>query len=309
MINIIPVLILNTLTPNTNSNGYNYKTTYELIFNVNYLNMSHGTVPYVDYYCNEGRLWITGTAYINNVNSYRFSVDEFGFNMTYYHNSTDLGYFTYADTNDTYGFYFDERDTSLSFRTSVAYTGYANASILNTGTSTIYCEELINEDYFADYVYDQPTGIEGMYISNDWNIDFVNDSTFVDYFEKILYTAIRSSEISTNEAYDTGFTQGYSEGYNEGKDEGIIEGRAEGRADGYAQGYNEGYNDGVDTDGTAAAIYAGIIATGMIPIQFFLTIFNFEIFGINLTGLVTSLMSVCIVLIVIKRTFAIHEDD
>lgn len=311
MINIIPVILLNTLSSNTNNNGYSYKTTYELTFNVNYLNISEGTSPNFDYYCNEGRIWIEGTAYINNVNSYRFTVDDFGFNMIYYHNSTDLGFFTSSSTNDTYGFYFDERDSNLSFRTGVGYGDssgtIASASILNTGTNTIYCDELIDSDYFDDYV--DYSSISGMYISNDWVIDFRNDSTWIDCFELTLQNAIRATELPMNEAYNNGYTDGFQDGYIEGKGDGIIEGRAEGKAEGLAEGYANGYRDGESMDETAAAIYAGIIATGMIPIQFFLTIFNFEIFGINLTGLVTSLMSICIVLIVIKRTFAIHEDS
>lgn len=310
MINIIPVLLLHTLSPNTNGNGYNLYTSYELTFNVNYLNISNGTSPNFDYYCNEGRIWIEGYAYINNENSYRFTVDDFGFNMTYYHNSTDLGFFTSAATNQTNDFYFDERDSTLSFRTGVGYgdsSTTASATILVAGGTDIYCSSLIDTDYFDDYVYD--SNIYGMYISNDWIIDFRNDSTFVDYFELTLQNAIRATELPMNEAYNNGFSAGKQEGYTEGKDDGIIEGRAEGKAEGLAEGYANGYRDGESMDDTAAAIYAGIIATGMIPIQFFLTIFNFEIFGINLTGLVTSLMSICIVLIVIKRTFAIHEDS
>ena len=112
-----------------------------------------------------------------------------------------------------------------------------------------------------------------------------------------------------SDGYTIGYNTGVTDGYEVGKSDGYDEGHRLGKIEGRDEGYTEGYNDGVDTDGTAAAIYAGIIATGMIPIQFFLSIFNFEIFGINLTGLVTSLMSICIVLIVIKRTFAIHEDS
>ena len=245
MINIVPVLLLNSLIPNTNNNGYNLYTSYELVINVNYLNISSGTSPNFDYYCNEGRLWIEGYAYINNVNSYRFTVDDFGFTMTYYHNSTDLGYFTSAATNDTYGFYFDERDNNLSFRTGVGYGGYggnttASATILNTGGNTIYCSQSIDDDYFSDYVYDQSNGIEGMYITNDWNINFSSDSTVVDYFENTIQNAIRATELPMNEAYNNGYTDGYQEGYTEGRDDGIIEGRVEGYDEGRTDGYRIG---------------------------------------------------------------------
>lgn len=80
----------------------------------------------------------------------------------------------------------------------------------------------------------------------------------------------------------------YNEGYHDGYE------------DGYDIGYADGYGDGVNVDGTTATIFNGIMTIGLTPINFFLGIFNFNILGINITGFVTALLSVCLVIIVLR---------
>lgn len=70
--------------------------------------------------------------------------------------------------------------------------------------------------------------------------------------------------------------------------------------DGYSFGYDEGLIDGVDTNGEAFVIFNGILNVAMIPINVFLKIFEFEVFGINISSLVSALLSVAILIIVIR---------
>lgn len=103
-----------------------------------------------------------------------------------------------------------------------------------------------------------------------------------------------------NNGYDNGLIDGYNNGYNEGLILGNETGYNEGLNVGYTNGYVDGYNEGVDADSTAVAIFSGILSIAMVPINFFLSIFNFEILGINMSTFVSALLTVCVIIIVLK---------
>lgn len=92
------------------------------------------------------------------------------------------------------------------------------------------------------------------------------------------------SKANTN--YDNGWWDGYNEGFEEGKDAGYI--------DGYADGQDNQMNPEMFT------IFNGILNVAMIPVNVFLGIFNFEVFGINISAVVASLLSICILVVVIR---------
>lgn len=77
--------------------------------------------------------------------------------------------------------------------------------------------------------------------------------------------------------------------------------------DAYNQGYSDGravgYQEGRQEDATIASIFSGILEVGLVPINFFLAIFNFEIMGINITSFVTALLTVCLVIILFRTLF------
>lgn len=92
----------------------------------------------------------------------------------------------------------------------------------------------------------------------------------------------------------------YGDGYGVGYDVG--------RLDGYQEGYTDGYNVGFNGDSTAFTIFSGILNIAMVPINFFISIFNFEILGINLSSFVTALLSVMVVIIVIRTITGKKEE-
>lgn len=69
---------------------------------------------------------------------------------------------------------------------------------------------------------------------------------------------------------------------------------------GYSQGNLDGALDGVQMNPEMFTIFNGILNIAMIPVNVFLAIFNFEVFGINLASAVTALLSICILIVVIK---------
>lgn len=75
----------------------------------------------------------------------------------------------------------------------------------------------------------------------------------------------------------------------------------------YRIGYSNGYNDGLieGTSGTAMnpemfTIFNGILNVAMIPVNVFLGVFNWEVFGINIASLISSLLSIAILIVVIR---------
>ena len=104
-------------------------------------------------------------------------------------------------------------------------------------------------------------------------------------FDSIIENAIlRDSRLS--------FDQGYYSGY--------ADGNKYGQSVAYQRGYDDGYNDGFSADSTAMTIFNGILNVALVPINFFLSIFNFEVLGINIKGLVSALLTIAIVIIVIR---------
>ena len=70
--------------------------------------------------------------------------------------------------------------------------------------------------------------------------------------------------------------------------------------DGYSNGYVDGYQNGVNVDSTAVVIFNGILNIALVPINFFLAMFNFEVLGINISQLVSAILSICLVIIVVR---------
>lgn len=89
---------------------------------------------------------------------------------------------------------------------------------------------------------------------------------------------------------------GYSAGYNVGYEDGYVNGTG----NGYNEGYNDGYVEGIQTDSTAFTIFNGILGIGMLPINVFLAMLNWEVFGINISSFVMSIFTLAITIYVIS---------
>lgn len=89
-------------------------------------------------------------------------------------------------------------------------------------------------------------------------------------------------------------------GYSAGYDDGYNAGNADGNAIGYSTGYADGYTEGVETNGTAFTIFNGIIGIGMLPINVFLAMLDWQVFGINISNFVMSILTLAITIYVIS---------
>lgn len=67
------------------------------------------------------------------------------------------------------------------------------------------------------------------------------------------------------------------------------------------EAHDEGFAEGVEYashNGEAAVVFSGILSVALLPVNFFLQILNFEVFGINIGGFVTGLLTLAIIFII-----------
>ena len=105
----------------------------------------------------------------------------------------------------------------------------------------------------------------------------------------------RSAEDINN--YQEGYRAGYDTALGIGDSAGYSRGYDEGYDDGQPAGYNEGLSH-ADYDSTALTIMSGIIDVALLPVNVFLMILNFEVFGVNISGAVSALLTISIVIII-----------
>lgn len=107
-----------------------------------------------------------------------------------------------------------------------------------------------------------------------------------------------------NDPTQQSINDAYNEGYNDAKDYWYQIGKENGEQ----IGYDNGLRDGQSIDQTTATIFSGIIQVGLLPVNFFLAIFNYEILGINISGLVSALMTIAVVIIVYRLVMGGKND-
>lgn len=140
---------------------------------------------------------------------------------------------------------------------------------------------LIADDFDITTCIDSFNTRSGSVDMVSFNVEFDNTSFYLP-IENYLYWL--NNDIDYNNGYQYGYTVGNYDGYNEGFD----------------IGYNVGFNQGSSMDSTTFTIFNGILNVAMVPVNFFLAIFNFEILGINIKSLVSALLTLSIIIIVIR---------
>lgn len=214
-------------------------------------------------------------------------------------------------------------NTTYDFHLYINYSSVSQAELVvkNVDIRT----DILDDSGYIDYTYNDTYNfsdniILGQYsdIAILFNIDdfdfkytfsFVNDYVYTldvsDYFSQqpilsfgttwttnayVLANYVQMYLDSKSGDYNFGYSRGYEDGYEEGTE----------RGGSWQDGYNQGYQDGASQDETALTIFEGIVTIALVPINFFLAIFNFEIFGINLSGFVSALLTISIIIIVIR---------
>lgn len=97
------------------------------------------------------------------------------------------------------------------------------------------------------------------------------------------------------------YYEGYNVGYLSGKNEGYNNGYTKGFELGKKKGYELGLIDGNVTENSI--LLSMFLGLANIPINILTSIFNFDLFGINLFSALTSLLSIGLVIFVIRKFF------
>lgn len=178
----------------------------------------------------------------------------------------------------------------LQFKVS-GESAYSNLYLYNL-------EAEVNEDNMPTYTFALPNvyflGQPNYYVDNEdgnYTIQYANTGRVSNIFIKFDIGLLPSSFVDGS-TYQNGYTDGYNTGYSTGVDEGISQG--------YQTGFTDGLQEGTDRNATATTIFTGILQVGLLPVNVFLAIFNFEVFGINIGGFIASLMTIAIIVIVIR---------
>jgi len=147
----------------------------------------------------------------------------------------------------------------------------------------------------TDFAFAEPFTLTSSMTTNN-SLDVLNFSYTNDTTEDPIYKYFIPNYKQHEYTQDYVYSQGYNDGYNNGK------------GDGYQHGYNDGLRDGADYDDISLTIFTGILEVGLLPVNVFLQLLNFEVFGINIGGLVTSLLTIAIVVIIIRVVTGKKDD-
>ena len=108
---------------------------------------------------------------------------------------------------------------------------------------------------------------------------FVNNNVLADY----------------SDGYNTGYMNGKNDGYASGEKAGYQNGYKKGKTDGYNSGYSHGVSESNDYT------FLGLISACVdAPITYFTSLFNFELLGVNLSGFLTGLFTLCVIVTIVK---------
>lgn len=139
---------------------------------------------------------------------------------------------------------------------------------------------------------------------------FIQTSNFVFPDLGNLYFGCRFSFVNEDfstveEGLSLAFDNGYNEGYGKAEEELSIEYEnklADAVSEAAQQAYSQGYSDGTNPeyDSLLPIIFTGVLDIALLPVNVFLGMLNFELFGINIGGFVSSLLTLTIVIMLIK---------
>lgn len=278
MINLLASVVL-LFSPITYEEGV-YSNHYNFSFKYHYsdfMSTEEGNSGlYVD-----NDIEFNGYIYFNDASNYTIGFQNYKLHNTMYHISFD------GDSNVT--LLYD--DYSINMLPVFTIEDLAHVEV----NSYIY----VGNDYLSYYneiKYPYQNGyltVDNRGALDDYTINGSYANTSLMHQVKFDTSQLESQlmNLVASEGYQDGYSVGYSEGYGSGA------------SDGYAEGYQNGLNDGINTDATTLTIFNGIMSISLVPINFFLGIFNFEILGINITGFITALVSVLIVIILVRLIF------
>lgn len=242
-------------------------------------------VPYVidselNYFQSEARVSFTANLYFNDSTS--FVLRDYQFDWYWDINKWDTEEEEWTYTDSFYGSYLY---TGVSYTNETFDSFNFDLTFLQSRTNRLPTFTISNG---GDEIYSYTPEEASYYPIEDNEFTY----TLTGY---LLYSQIQNFIAQT-----LGYQTGFNAGVGAGNSEGYATGYNDGVGVGYQDGYTTGFNDANNQDATAAVIFTGILEVALLPINVFLAIFNYEVFGINISGLVSALLTVAVVVIIIR---------
>lgn len=122
--------------------------------------------------------------------------------------------------------------------------------------------------------------------------------TSIELSYSISADVVYNAYVNADNSY---YYEGYNNGYRIGKNEGYNNGYTKGFELGKKKGYELGLIDGNVTEDSI--LLSMLLGLANIPINILTSIFNFDLFGVNLFSALTSLLSIGLVIFVIRKFF------
>ena len=189
----------------------------------------------------------------------------------------------YGGTNNNYTLRVYYNNTNVTYLDLIKYCVDVSTEInwfINTYSKNYYVIKKY-EGNTSDALLDSRLNIHSNYydmILLESNIQFYSDSSY--------------------EYYKQGFDDGETLGFEKGNQEGYQEGYTQGDNDGYLRGYNEGSKV---SGGTALDFNNTILSVLSYPITLVKSFLDFDIFGINLFAVISSIISLSLAFWLIRK--------
>lgn len=215
---------------------------------------------------------------------------------TYYN---AIGFTSYVN-EDTNGSFF-RMDIKLNFKYPWLFSQYpiflsSDKSIGQTATFITDTGERYVATTSTEFNYENRfIPVEGQ---ESLNNSIIVAMEFSFYQQSGYARYLNSYSGATLDSYNKGLQAGKDLGYNLGYKAGEISGLQRGEINGFNKGYNQGRIDATDF-----SFFGLISAVIEVPINAITSLFNFEVFGYNLTNFVLFLFTLCVILAVLRLIF------
>lgn len=247
-------------------------------------------------------------------NSFNFAL-TMGFNNTYFQNFGftigsniarsdvhwsagsavlwNMAHQSYGVTDNYYPFMyivgtgFDANIKGVNISQTVCASGQISDTDVGASTRTL---SVIVIRYFgadSDGALDTSNFIEFAFLNNNFNNSQSRFQNRTYYFTQVD---------SDSASYSAGYNDGYSVGNCAGESSGYKKGYSVGDNTGYSRGYNAGVAD--SNDYTFLGLMSSVVDA---PIKAFTGLFNFEVFGVNLSDFVLGVSTLCIIIFVVRK--------
>lgn len=247
--------------------------------------------------------FIAGLSLSNNTSSV---VKQNINNLAHVSFTCEVGSIT-GQENKAYLTYVGTDSNGNSYSTNLFYfyifTNNVNECNLVYGYNSIENNTGFSGTFYSDIFGRKNVNYVPEYLSNSLDFEIDVSSAWFDYspasndtIDFDLYFTLLDegtyNYFDTNSSYNTGYNAGYDIGYSDGSSTGY--------GNGYQTGFSEAREQYESQSETVNSIFSGILSIGLIPLEFFMSIFNFSILGVNITSIISAILSLMIIVILLR---------